>query len=842
MKKNIHVIIFLLCFCAVVQAQTNADSLLRNINTPNYWEFAPVLSPDGKQLFFSINGHPQNVGDKPSADIWVSHKLQNNTWSGPVNMGYPVNSMDNEQVVGLNLNNDVLMILNTSTHALQASYRKGRLWSMPRQQCLGDSSERLIVHQAYVAADLHVLLLCAHDTKSPTSDVNIYVSFANGLDQWTAPQILHAPVNGDLDEDFVFINSDDKTLYFRRKKPLNKTENSLYTCTRLDETWLNWSLPKQMNVDHRASAISVSADTKDVVMAYENGPIDLTLATLPIATQPAISHVANLSLVNMSNKMIRPQVLSHSIDDSECKTLTPDQSGNLKYLIANNENMLCYASVDGFFSNSVLLARGDKPIFYLDQDHNDANISAESVRLEQLQIRLNTLNKDISTLELRRSDLPELSTWGQDNLTQNKETAAFNPELNALKGKFDEARGKKETTIPTDEKKPTFQDVVPRQAEHEQESLSGADAPIIQAKKGIKERFMMEKTNVKDSIKQVAPPRFSEDPMEARQAIDDVAQQHEDHNLTLETLDFEGFENRVRAQLFSEQKGNIIKELYVRIVDETMNDGYNRLTDNDEKRIIRPLLSVGKKEVEKNIAQRLSLVLAQNGTEKLLTNSKNANKMEQQLRKILLDDVKEHIKSEWTNILRKEIKWHSDLYFKNTLRTNLQSELLKKKSGRNPSTENTLVIDNKKELGQDFRDTLIKIQQREAISPQIITIYPVQNDQIIPLNGIFFEANESNILPESNVELSRVIDMMRQFPNIMVEIQVHTNGNCSQPFALQLTQRRANAIMTYLSKRGGLTEERFQANGYGKAFPISASNSLEGRLRNQRVEIKIKKI
>ena len=60
------------------------------VNTP-YDEQSPVLSANGKKLFFSSNGHSTMGG----LDIFVS-KRENGSWQNPANLGYPPNTTDNE--------------------------------------------------------------------------------------------------------------------------------------------------------------------------------------------------------------------------------------------------------------------------------------------------------------------------------------------------------------------------------------------------------------------------------------------------------------------------------------------------------------------------------------------------------------------------------------------------------------------------------------------------------------------------------------------------------------------------------------------------------------------------
>ena len=67
------------------------EKLPPNINSPHREESVQI-HPDGKTLYFSSNGHPGMGG----MDLYMSRKLDDNTWSDPVNLGYPLNTYKND--------------------------------------------------------------------------------------------------------------------------------------------------------------------------------------------------------------------------------------------------------------------------------------------------------------------------------------------------------------------------------------------------------------------------------------------------------------------------------------------------------------------------------------------------------------------------------------------------------------------------------------------------------------------------------------------------------------------------------------------------------------------------
>jgi outer membrane protein OmpA-like peptidoglycan-associated protein len=66
--------------------------LNKNINTPIFWETSASLSPDGKRLFFTSN----RPGGKGELDIYVSEMDANGNWQKPTNLGDVINTPGNE--------------------------------------------------------------------------------------------------------------------------------------------------------------------------------------------------------------------------------------------------------------------------------------------------------------------------------------------------------------------------------------------------------------------------------------------------------------------------------------------------------------------------------------------------------------------------------------------------------------------------------------------------------------------------------------------------------------------------------------------------------------------------
>ena len=122
-----------------------------------------------------------------------------------------------------------------------------------------------------------------------------------------------------------------------------------------------------------------------------------------------------------------------------------------------------------------------------------------------------------------------------------------------------------------------------------------------------------------------------------------------------------------------------------------------------------------------------------------------------------------------------------------------------------------------------------------------ILLIPLKVGQIIPMKNIFFDANQFSIKEKSYKELNRILGFLNANPNLIVEVGGHTNGFCSHEFANELSKGRAERVTQWCIDNG-IPQNRVQFCGYGKIRPIATNDTVAGRRKNQRVELKILEI
>jgi outer membrane protein OmpA-like peptidoglycan-associated protein len=112
-------------------------------------------------------------------------------------------------------------------------------------------------------------------------------------------------------------------------------------------------------------------------------------------------------------------------------------------------------------------------------------------------------------------------------------------------------------------------------------------------------------------------------------------------------------------------------------------------------------------------------------------------------------------------------------------------------------------------------------------------------DQVIrELAGIGFELDSAKIDSASAPLLERAFVILRDNPNISIEISGHTSAEGDPDRNLSLSLRRAEAVKTYLVHRG-IADSRLLTIGHGSDVPIADNATEQGRARNRRIEFRI---
>ncbi len=115
---------------------------------------------------------------------------------------------------------------------------------------------------------------------------------------------------------------------------------------------------------------------------------------------------------------------------------------------------------------------------------------------------------------------------------------------------------------------------------------------------------------------------------------------------------------------------------------------------------------------------------------------------------------------------------------------------------------------------------------------------PIAKGSTVTVNNLFFELNKAALTPESEPELKRMAQVMKDNTTLRIEISGHTDNTGTDAINEALSQARADAVKAYLLN-AGISASRIQSKGYGSKKPKVSNETEDGRAQNRRVEFSI---
>jgi OmpA-OmpF porin, OOP family len=102
---------------------------------------------------------------------------------------------------------------------------------------------------------------------------------------------------------------------------------------------------------------------------------------------------------------------------------------------------------------------------------------------------------------------------------------------------------------------------------------------------------------------------------------------------------------------------------------------------------------------------------------------------------------------------------------------------------------------------------------------------------------VLFGLNESTLSTSDKQNLDQLIQSVKGLKHYVVQIQGFTDRTGSVQYNLQLSERRADAVVRYLTLTGDIPLVKIYRLGYGKAAPAAPNNTRAGRAKNRRVDV-----
>lgn len=352
------------------------ENLGKGVNSPGE-EVAPVISPDGKTLYFTRNKFKGNVGSPDRQDVWVSTLASASPgtpaqWGEAVNLGPPINNAGDNAVSSLSLDGRSMYLLNVYKpngdlmFGLSKSTKTRAGWSTPTEcKITNNYSLAASVQDETAQAEFAIgpegnVIIMAVRRKDTEGDRDLYVSFLQpDKVTWSEPRTLGPTLNTADFESSPFLAADGRTLYFTSAGHPGFGDGDIFVSRRLDDTWTNWSEPENLgpaiNTPEWDGYFTIPAAGDYAYLsssANSLGEDDIFRLKLFAAIKPdPVAIVSGQVFDALTKKPIASEVVASLLPDSKTvsKAEYSPETGEYKLILATQKTYNLLAVKDGYF-------------------------------------------------------------------------------------------------------------------------------------------------------------------------------------------------------------------------------------------------------------------------------------------------------------------------------------------------------------------------------------------------------------------------------------------------------------------------------------------------------------
>ena len=340
-------------------------------------EVAPMISPDGKTIFFTRGKHPQNVGGSETQDVWFA-RWQGEGWGEAQNMGSPINNADNNAIVSIAPDGKTIYLMNvyrpdgTMIFGLSKSMRTKVGWTTP-VECKIEDIRNLDKknNTEFAMSPKGNVLVMSVKREDTFGDRDLYVSFLKPDGTWTKPLNMGATINTADIESAPFIATDNKTIYFTSYGHAGYGGGDIFVTRRMDESWTKWSEPENLgpaiNTPQWDGFLSIPASGEYAYMSSMQNAIgseDIFRFKVYNAIKPdPVAIISGNVLDSETNKPVSSEIVTGLLkDNSDVSKIEYDpETGEYKLIVPVQESYRLTANKEGFLAvNEVVDLSTDK--------------------------------------------------------------------------------------------------------------------------------------------------------------------------------------------------------------------------------------------------------------------------------------------------------------------------------------------------------------------------------------------------------------------------------------------------------------------------------------------------
>ncbi|GAB2542288.1 OmpA family protein [Spirosoma aerophilum] len=346
------------------------ENLGKTVNSQGQ-EVAPVISPDGRTLYFTRNFNKANLGSSDRQDVWYS-TLESGVggnpsgWSEAVNIGAPINNTGDNAISGMAADGRTAYLINVyrpdggMSFGISKSIHTKAGWSQPIECKIANNYNLHEKNQLEfcVSPDGKAIIL-AVQRKDTRGDRDLYVSVQKPDNSWTEPVSLGGVINTADFESSPFLAADARTLYFTSGGHPGYGNGDIFVSRRLDDSWGNWSEPENLgpaiNTVEWDGYFTIPASGDYAYLSSRAGSLGeddiFRLKLYPAIKPDPVAIITGIVLDSKSKKPVASEVVSNLFGDEKPidKVEYNPESGEFKLILPTQKTYSLTARKEGYF-------------------------------------------------------------------------------------------------------------------------------------------------------------------------------------------------------------------------------------------------------------------------------------------------------------------------------------------------------------------------------------------------------------------------------------------------------------------------------------------------------------
>ncbi len=404
-----------------VPKELKKENLGPNVNS-NANEVAPVISPDGKTIYFTRFNHPENLKAQEDYDVWFAEE-KGGIWQKARNMGTPVNNLSENSICYISPDDRTALLMNiyhpdgTLTKGVSFSRKNKTGWTPPQALRLQNYVNEHSFSGFYISPNGKIMVLSLQDANTK-GGADLYVSFLQNDGAWSPPTNMGIDLNTADDEFTPFLATDNQSLYFTSNGRSGYGEMDIYVSRRLNESWTKWSEPENLGPafntsDFEAHFTIPASGSFAYFCSSENslGEFDIFRVKLPESVRPIPTALLLGTVLDQNTqKPLAAEVILEDLDQKQLpQRIEYDPAvGDFKIVVDTQKQYGLTAQHKGYQAASVIVD------LTKEKQYREIRREIVLVPIEIGQkITLNTIRFAQSKFELLPSSLPELDRIAQ---------------------------------------------------------------------------------------------------------------------------------------------------------------------------------------------------------------------------------------------------------------------------------------------------------------------------------------------------------------------------------------------------------------------------------------------